>query len=591
MSQQATPLGPRSRWQQWREEPNPVWLREMRQSARLTRTPFILLTITALTALLLCTIGGAMAGHISPAITGQTLFHTFFSVAFYIVAIAGPAVAANSIASEREGRTWEALQLTGLSPGVVARGKFLAAYTNVALYIVMMAPVGALPFLFGGVTATEVVVAFVWLFLFAGLFVAFGLAVSSKMDSVRAALLVTMIVAIISALFLHLTFGVAGSNVAHDLWSAVPSGPPVWLPTAYDRAPFDLQYLGLLVGIPSVLVVVPAWFFYEATLANLTSVTNDRSTGLRRWFLATTALVVVASLLGIVSLPASDRGQAGLAALCGNFLLLLFSVMVFLGDPIGPSRRVQNEWDARRTSRLWRALGPGVMRTAWLNLLAGAGSVLAITLGVSLMVLFGPPSDIKARLLSLVVLSVYGFSFFAFLVGFSAWLRTRTGAIAVARVILLVVLFCASAGPWIIAAIAGALTHTSSTDELLIAAPSPFYALVVAADLKSYSLASKGPQIFASAVASAAWAFIGLGLLGRASTRCRSIIRAHEQALLEGDAILRAEDEALAEKAAAREASDLADAAAPADAPGLPADTSATAPDLLPPDTSGSATS
>jgi ABC-type transport system involved in multi-copper enzyme maturation permease subunit len=538
--------GPRGLWRRWRDEPNPVWLREMRQSARLTRTPFILLTITALTALLLCTIGGAMAGRVSPAITGVTLFHTFFSVAFYVVAIAGPAVAANSIASEREGRTWEALQLTGLSPGVVARGKFLAAYTNVAMYIVMMAPVGALPFLFGGVTATEVIVAFVWLFLFAALFVAFGLAVSSKMDSVRAALLVTMVVAILAALFLHLSFGVGGSGVAHDLWNAVPSGPPVWLPTAYDRAPFDLQYLGLLVGLPSLLVAVPAWFLYEATIANLTSVTDDRSTGLRRWFLATNTLAVVASILGLLALPTDDRAKGGAMALSGEFCLLLFSVMVFLGDPIGPSRRVQNEWDARRAGRLRRLLGPGVMRSAWIHLLAGSGAVLALGFASGAMVMFGPASHLKANLLALLLLSVYGLSFFAFLVGFSSWLRTRTGAIAVARVILLVVLFCASAGPWIIAAIAGALTQTTSTDELLIAAPSPFFAIMVAGDLSSGSLAAKGPQILGATLASASWALIGLGLLGRAATRCRAIIRAHEQALAEGDALLRAEDEAQA---------------------------------------------
>ena len=88
-------------------------------------------------------------------------------------AVVGPAVAANSIASEREGRTWEAVLLTGLSPTVIARGKFLAAFTAIAMYIVMLAPVGALPFLFGGVTATEVVLAFAGLFLIALLSVAF----------------------------------------------------------------------------------------------------------------------------------------------------------------------------------------------------------------------------------------------------------------------------------------------------------------------------------------------------------------------------------------------------------------------------------
>jgi hypothetical protein len=264
-------------------------------------------------------------------------------------------------------------------------------------------------------------------------------------------------------------------------------------------------------------------------------------------------------------MPVGDRGKAGVFALCCEFAFLIFVVMVFLGDPIGPSRRVQNEWDARRAGRLLRALGPGVMRSAWISLLAGSAAVLALALGSATMVMFGPPIAIKPDLLGLAVLSVYGMSFLAFVVGFASWLRTRTGAIAVARVVMLVVLFCAGAGPWIIAAIAGALTQTTSSDELLIAAPSPFFAIAVATELSPASLASKGPQVLGAALSSAAWALIGFGLLGRAATRCRSIIRAHEQALAEGDALLRAEDEA---QQAARGGEPPADAEQAADASG-----------------------
>ena len=49
--------------------------------------------------------------------------------------------------------TGEAVIMTGLPPKTIARGKFLSAFTNISMYIVMLAPVGALSFLFGGVTA------------------------------------------------------------------------------------------------------------------------------------------------------------------------------------------------------------------------------------------------------------------------------------------------------------------------------------------------------------------------------------------------------------------------------------------------------
>src|SRR3954471_10004928 len=112
------------------QKPNAIWMREMRQSARLARTPWVLFALTLVLSLLMCSIGGiAATTNTAPAVIGQTLFQTFFSLAYLVVILVGPAVAANSIASEREGRTWEAVLLTGLRPKEIARGKFLAAYT------------------------------------------------------------------------------------------------------------------------------------------------------------------------------------------------------------------------------------------------------------------------------------------------------------------------------------------------------------------------------------------------------------------------------------------------------------------------------
>src|SRR5262249_41674723 len=161
-----------------------IWMREMRQAARLGRTPWVLFSLTLTLSLLMCFIGGISASYDAPpASIGVALFQVFFSLAYLVVIIVGPTVAANSIPSEPEGRTWEAIVLTGLSPRTIARGKFLAAYTSISLYIVVLAPVGALAFLFGGVAATEVISAFVLLFLIAALAVAFGLAVSSMTTS------------------------------------------------------------------------------------------------------------------------------------------------------------------------------------------------------------------------------------------------------------------------------------------------------------------------------------------------------------------------------------------------------------------------
>ncbi len=98
----------RFRFRLWESQPNPLWIRELRQSARLGRTPVILTVVTVLMVLLIATLGGIVSTEASPATTGVVVFQVFFSVAYFVVTLVGPAVAANSIASEREGRTWEA---------------------------------------------------------------------------------------------------------------------------------------------------------------------------------------------------------------------------------------------------------------------------------------------------------------------------------------------------------------------------------------------------------------------------------------------------------------------------------------------------
>jgi hypothetical protein len=534
----------RGELQHLRSSPNPVLIRELRQSARLTRTPYVLMAMTALTALLVCSIGGIMAFHSNPALTGVTLHQVFFSIAYFVVTLAGPAVAANSIASEREGRTWEALQLTGLPPGVVARGKFLAAYTNVALYIVMMAPVGALPFLFGGVTAAEVVLAFVWLFLLAGLSVAFGLAISSKMENLRGALLVTLLLSFMVSPTVFVGLGSLLSIAVHDLWSGVPRGVPVWLPTAYERAHLDLAYLGYLVAAPLLAVVLPAWFLYEVTIANLTSPTDDRSSGVRRWFLVSSALLSAGSALVIVATSAGTSTAPGVTILMASlaFLFLVFSAFVFAGEPIGPSRRVIARWDRDDIGRFGRFLGPGVMRAAMTLLVSGAGWLTLLFAAGALGVTLGSSGSKSTDLLGLTIMVGYSAAFFVFVTGFTAWMRTRSNSPSTARIMMVVMLFLAAAGPWIVAAIVGALS-SGSDESLLVAAPSPIYAIVAAAQVAK-SGSDPALTVSAATFSAAGWALLGVGLLGRATVRCNEIIAAHEAAIAEGDAMLAAEDAA-----------------------------------------------
>ncbi|HZF49700.1 MAG TPA: ABC transporter permease [Polyangiaceae bacterium] len=536
----------------WRTEPNPLWIRELRQAARLQRTPIILMVVAIAATLLIAAIGGIVSTTSNPATTGVVIFQVFFSLAYFVVTVVGPAVAANSIASEREGRTWEAVILTGLSPGEIARGKFLAAYTAICMYIVMLAPVGALPFLFGGVTATEVLVAFFFLFLIALLSVAFGLAISSKMASLRVAIVVTLLLAFPITIAAYFSFGVGLSYLAHEAWPGVADGPPVWLPTAYARAPFDLTYVVFLILTPIAAVTLPAWFLYEATIANLTSVTDDRSTGLKRWFLVAAPALTATACAPVAASPIVDREGFALAALSFVFVFMSFAAFLFAGDPIGPSRRVKAQWTQERAGRIRRFLGPSAANAGVLVLFAGVVSLLALAAFSVLSIQAGGHTRASEQIAQVAAFTGYAVGFHIFTAGLAAWLRSRTSTPLTTRVLLFTVLFVVVVGPWIIAAITGLLSRPGAgNDALFIASPSPLYAFVMVDDL-SKTISNGGP-IVAGGLCAAAWTVIGLGFLAAAKRRCDKVIRQHEAALAQTDQLLAQEDE---EATAAAEAAE-----------------------------------
>lgn len=524
----------------WWESPNPVWMRELKQAARLTRTPVILATLTGLLALLMCAIGGLMSVRVEPARVGVALFHTYFSVAFFVVTWVGPAVAAATIASERSGRTWYALLLTGLGPDMIARGKFLASLTYIGLYIVMLAPVGALPFLFGGVSAVEVFTAFLFLGLIAVLSVAFGLSVSSKFSSSAVAIVVTLIVAFPLSIFLFVMGGPVLSEAVHDLWPAVPDGPPVWLPTAYVRGDFGLEYIAFLIVMPLAVVALPAWFFYEITVANMRSPSDDRSTGLRRWFLVAAPCFTVAAVFPAFTLH-DDQAPAVVIGMCAMLLFLVIQANIFAGEPIGPSRRVRIHWEREGTTRLLRFLGPGIMRASTLLLIFGLGSLLLMTVcGVALEVFDDSWPKPRKDVYALAIFSGYACCFFVFVVGLTAWLRARAQAPGGPRVLQLAIIFGIMLGPWVIAAIAGVLAQDESA--MVVASPSPAYVVVMI----EQGVFRRGPDSELSLVAGAccalAWALVGLGLLNAARVKTHRIVADHDAAQNELDEVLRQED-------------------------------------------------
>jgi hypothetical protein len=507
-------------------------MRELQQAARLRRTPYAIAVLTALAAFIVASVGGVASSSKPPAAVGVGLYHTFFSLAFAVVAWVGPGVAAMTIASERSGRTWEPLLLTGMGPRAIARGKFLASLTYIAMYLVALAPVGALPFLFGGVTALEVVAAFLLLGLLSALSVGFGLSVSSAVSSPGLAAVVTLPIAVALSIGAYVTLGVALSYLVHELWPAVVEGAPVWLPTAYVRAPLSWEYLVYLVFVPIGSIGLLAWFFFENTVANMQDTNDDRTSGLKLWLLvAVPSFAAMAVSIGAVVGGADGWGAAlGGMAWIGAFMLL--ATFLFVGDALEPSERVRAAWERDATGPARRLLGPGVVGTMTLVMMLGLGAFALLAVAGALLEHRSGGTWHSSKTGALIVVAAYGSSFLVFLCGLATWLRGNAQRPLAARLLLLLATFLAFVGPWIAVALSSVLVD--SDVGLLVAAPSPFYAGVMVEALDRTS-ATAQTRIAVGATAIACWATLGLvfhGLGARRTTAlCRSL--AEERARLE----------------------------------------------------------
>ncbi len=523
-------------------EPNPLLVRELRQSLRLPRLPWQISAVVALVGLGMLSIGSLEGPRGRPAQLGVGLFQGFVSVLFGYVCLMGPATAAGAIATEREGRTLEPLLLTGLTPSDVARGKFLAAFGTIALQVMALFPLAAIPFLFGGVTAAELIVAMLYVIIAAAVSVAFGLAVASRTQTLRSALAVSVI---LPAAALPVGFGIMlalGEAVTRRKWPFLQGGGPIWWASAYTSVPFGLDYILWLVLWPLLAIGLPFWLFTSMTAANLAGANDDRSTGVKRWFLGATLAISIVGFLTCFRVEASGALAAAIVMQVLIAVLLMIGVALIVGDPLAPSRLVRARWERRGAGPMRRFLGPGLIRGAMLVLLSAlvalaacfAGGAMGSQLG-GLRNVLGTASTSAGQASAanaLAVVIIYTFLFTVFLVGFAAFLRTRrkSAAPAVARAWTIAVTIIALVVPWILFTILGSLDR-SSREAAIFAAPSPAYAYYAfERELKRYGGGTE--HTVAALAAALAWGAAGLILLGLAWERARRAVATQERAVL-----------------------------------------------------------
>jgi len=501
---------------------NPVLARELRQATRTGRAIVLLLILAVLVGLFTLGLSSILGLGKSTINVGPILFQIFFSLSYFIVGIVGPAIAAVGLASEKDGRTWDALLLTGMDVRSIARGKFLASVTVLGLFLVMIAPASLLCSLLGGVRISEILFAFGLLAIIAVLGAAFGTSVGARSSGVVSATFIALASALGAVPVLYFGVGVGFSFLAHATWPDLPMGAPVWLPLAYARARFDGFYVLLLVVLPAIVTALALWFFYETAVARLSSESDDRTTGLKRWYLVSLPLVgAIAAVPGWMTRGPSRLG-AFMGGLGGLFLFLVFCAFVFIGDAFGASRRTEFRWQKQGASWLARVMGPGLVQTSMLLLvtsllmlgLFALGGAAALSNGVHRAL---PP----APAVGLLTAGETWSAFLVFIVGFLLWSRVRADSVGGARVLALFVTAVAVALPWIGFLVFGYALGKSVHDAVLIAAPSPLYAFSM---LSAIQRGEPHLALTSGLACSLGWVAMGLSLFGLGARRATRIV-------------------------------------------------------------------
>jgi ABC-2 type transport system permease protein len=145
---------------------NPIVVKELRSRMRGGRAFLILTSMLILMAgatyglYRVMLVGASYSTLLSPTI-GQTLFVGLVLLEMMIICFVTPAVTAGAVSSEREKLTYEMLLSTPLSPVSILWGKLVAALSYVLLLIFAAVPLASLVFIFGGVTAWDMLKALI----------------------------------------------------------------------------------------------------------------------------------------------------------------------------------------------------------------------------------------------------------------------------------------------------------------------------------------------------------------------------------------------------------------------------------------------
>jgi len=226
-------------------EANPIVVKELRSRMRGWRAFAVLTGVLLLLGAVsysLYRISIAAARYstlpLSPQI-GQALFMGLAIVELLLICFITPAVTAGSISSEHEKQTYEMLLTTPLRPASILWGKMLASMGYVFLLIFAAVPMASLVFIFGGISARDMVKALVVLVALAVTLGVIGLFFSALMGRTTRAMVMsymTVLALLAVPIFAYVFVGVM-RQAQPPGWILIPNPVSALFSTLSARQP------------------------------------------------------------------------------------------------------------------------------------------------------------------------------------------------------------------------------------------------------------------------------------------------------------------------------------------------------------------
>jgi ABC-type transport system involved in cytochrome c biogenesis permease component len=336
---------------------------------------------------------------------GIRLFPVYFTGLALAVGTLGASLGSTVVVQEREAGALDALKFSSLSLRRIVVGKFAAVVLAEFAVVACTLPLLAFVLDLGGVSLGETAVAMAITLACGVLTASAGIATSAHVANTRRSLLVSLLASGAIGIGVAIWLGV-GSDLVHSYQVfGVASG--------YFEAPVDSGYVAFLFVLPAYAVTTLLWLGYAAGISGLMDRSEDRSLPLKKWTVGALALGVVAFFCCVNVAETNDRGVWLGASMVATGLLAIALLFTFVGEPLGPTRRMQ----LQPPSRLVRALYPSCLAPSVLFTVVATGVVLLVMPAI----VSGVPTVVERE-------AIWGVGCLSALGGAMGWVAARRGA-------------------------------------------------------------------------------------------------------------------------------------------------------------------